>query len=173
MKEWIWSDLHLGHTNIIDYCGRPFTNTNTMDATILRNWRETVKGDDIIWNLGDVRMSATHSWEDLKTIIANLPGRKMLIMGNHDMGKSAKAWRELGFDEVYPYPIIYKKFAILSHEHVFINKAMPYVNIHGHLHEKIVGAPGYVNVSVEQIGYKPVLLEEILDRYNEEKYKEE
>ena len=57
---WITSDTHWSHKNIIEYCGRPFVDASgnpdveLMDKTLLRNWRETVKGDDTIIHLGDV-----------------------------------------------------------------------------------------------------------------------
>lgn len=52
--NWIISDTHFGHANIIKYCNRPFTNVTTMNATLIRNWKALVKNDDTIWHLGDV-----------------------------------------------------------------------------------------------------------------------
>ena len=32
-RTWIWSDLHLRHANIINYCSRPFADAHTMDRS--------------------------------------------------------------------------------------------------------------------------------------------
>lgn len=131
-----------------------------MDKTILRNWRETVKGDDTIINLGDVFFK--WSKERAQNVIQNLPGHKVLILGNHDRSHSVDWWREVGFHEVYPWPIIYKEWYILSHEEVFLNEKMPYINLHGHRHEVKLNKPCYINVCVENTDYKPVLLSSLL-----------
>jgi len=166
MATYIWSDIHLGHTNIIEYCNRPYRDkgghpdTDAMDKDILRGWRETVKGDDTIINLGDVCFK--WSKERLQSVLKNLPGHKILVMGNHDRQHSPDWWREAGFDEVYPYPIIYKQWYILSHEEVFLNDKVPYLNIHGHWHDKKLDKPFYINVCVENTGYKPVLFDSLV-----------
>jgi len=131
-----------------------------MDKALFRAWRETVKGSDTIINLGDFCFK--WSKERLQNVILNLPGHKILILGNHDRHHSVEWWREVGFDEVYPYPIIYKRWYILSHEDVFLNEKMPYINIHGHRHNVKLASPCYINVSVECTGYRPVLLSSLL-----------
>lgn len=164
--EYIFSDLHLNHEAIIQYEKRPFANVQEMNREILKNWREIVSSQDTIWLLGDVAFKT--SKDDLKKIITNLPGRKNLILGNHDRGKSPLWWRDVGFDEVSRYPIIYRDFFILSHEPLYVGAEMPYVNIHGHTHGESSDNPQKVNVSVEVTGYKPLSLDEILDRFRKE-----
>jgi calcineurin-like phosphoesterase family protein len=96
-----------------------------------------------------------------------MPGKKILVLGNHDRGRSLTYWYDIGFDEVYKYPIIYDEFYILSHESIYINHAMPYVNIHGHTHSENTTNLQKINVSVECTGYKPVLLDTITSMFNE------
>lgn len=160
MAEYIWSDLHLGHTNIIRYCNRPFKDTEAMDKALLKAWRETVTGSDTIINLGDFCFKWTK--ERTESVVKNLPGYKILILGNHDRHHSLDWWRSVGFDEVYPYPIIYKQWYILSHEEVFLNEKIPYLNIHGHRHNVKLSPKCYINVSVECTNYKPVALDTLL-----------
>ena len=163
MSIYLWSDLHLNHERIINYEQRPFANVTQMNQALLSAWSETVKSQDTIINLGDVAFSTSHA--ELQKIITNLPGHKILILGNHDRDKSVKWWQEVGFDEVYPYPIIYEGFYILSHESLYVGKEMPYVNLHGHTHGESTDNPQKFNVSVEVIGYRPILFDEIKAKF--------
>jgi calcineurin-like phosphoesterase family protein len=163
MKVYIWSDLHLWHKNIIKYENRPFSSVEEMNDTIIKNWNEIVKPEDTIINLGDVSFRL-HK-EILGICIRQLPGKKILILGNHDRKKPIHWWEDVGFDEVYKYPIIYKKYFILSHEQVYINDSMPYVNIHGHSHSESSNNLQKVNVSIELTDYKPLLFDTIIEKF--------
>jgi calcineurin-like phosphoesterase family protein len=156
---YIWSDLHLGHANIIKHGNRPFADVEAMDQALLHAWRTTVKPLDTIINLGDV--SLRKNKEYLAKTIQSLPGYKILVFGNHDRGRSVKWWLEIGFDEAYKYPIVYEGKYILSHEAVDLAKDSPFINIHGHIHQNKIDHPRYVNVCVEITGHKPVPFEAI------------
>ena len=47
------SDLHFGHSNIIRFDNRPFSNVQEMEETIVKNWNERVAKDDVVNILGD------------------------------------------------------------------------------------------------------------------------
>ncbi len=81
-KVWFTSDTHFGHENIIRYCNRPFRNAEEMNAELIRRWRETVPEDGIVFHLGDFAHGDGRLWNDILSV---LPGRKYLILGNHDM----------------------------------------------------------------------------------------
>ncbi len=70
-------------------------------------------------------------------------------------------WKNVGFDEVIEYPIIYNGFHILSHEPMYLNENMPYMNIHGHIHNLKYESKQFFNVSVECIDYIPISFEKI------------
>lgn len=53
MDTFFTSDLHLGHDNVIKYCNRPFKDGNHMNNSLIRNWNQRVKKDDLIYHLGD------------------------------------------------------------------------------------------------------------------------
>ena len=102
-NEWIISDTHFNHKNIIDYCSRPFYNVHEMNTTMVTRWKGVVKPDDIIYHLGDVgylegNQAIKSDPEQTRNIIQGLPGIKVLVRGNHD--KNPEAMRRMGFDVV-------------------------------------------------------------------------
>ncbi len=52
-NTWFTADFHLGHANIIHYCGRPFPTVEEMDQAILERLNASVKANDILYFLGD------------------------------------------------------------------------------------------------------------------------
>ena len=151
------SDWHLWHSNIIKYASSPFIDYREMNTEIRKRHNEKVHKDDIVINLGDVAF--VHK-EALKEELAKYNGRLWLITGNHD-NHSESWYRDVGFEKVFTMPIIFKKFFILSHEPVYLNDHMPYVNIHGHLHNNKLQSSNYINVGVENWDYYPVSFDQI------------
>ena len=152
------SDMHFGHENIIKYENRPFHSAAEMDDAIIRNWNIVVKKEDEVFVLGDVSF---YNKEKTAEIIKSLNGRKYLILGNHDMNHSVMWWKDVGFDEVSKYPIIFDGFYMLSHEPLYVNENMPYANIHGHIHHLKYDSKQFFNVSVECINYTPINFEQV------------
>jgi calcineurin-like phosphoesterase family protein len=157
IKTYLVSDTHFCHDKIIQYENRPFQNSNEMNETIIKNWNNTVKKTDNIFVLGDFGLGSV---EQLTEICNRLNGYKTLILGNHD--RSKETMLKIGFNEVSKYPIVYKGFYIMSHQPLYMNENMPYVNIHGHIHSKAMEGKQYFNVSVERLGYKPILFDDIV-----------
>jgi len=155
----IWSDLHLGHSKIIEYENRPFTDVYEMDKELLDNWRTFVKKDDTLINLGDLSMYINK--ERMIKLLANLPGKKILIIGNHDRSKPVKWWYEVGFDEVYKHPYVYCDRFILSHKPLEGDLG-GFLNIHGHTHSQREDDNQHRCVSVEKTGYKPLLFDDVI-----------
>lgn len=158
MKVFCIADTHFGHENIIRYCNRPFSSTEEMDRTIIKNWNETVSNKDIVLHLGDVGLC---SRERLKEIIGKLNGKKILILGNHDH-YTKKFYEECGFSEVSKFPILYDGFYLLSHAPLQLSETTPYYNCYGHVHndEKYIETATSKCFCVERIGYRPSLLYE-------------
>ena len=160
-RTFLIADTHFGHANIIAYENRPFADAAEMDAALLENWNRVVGRDDLVLMLGDFALAPARRVTEL---LAALHGRKSLIMGNHDRGHAPEWWRKAGFDWVSPYPIVFEEMLLLSHEPLYVNENMPYVNIFGHVH----GNPAYKDVSgqhmcvsCERIGYTPIPLEDV------------
>ncbi len=156
MSVFFIADTHFGHTNIIEYENRPFQSVKDMNEHMIRSWNGQVNHQDKVFFLGDFGIGDK---EYLSQIVVRLKGRKHMIMGNHDKGRTVKWWLDAGFHEVSEFPIIYKDFYMLSHEPLYVNRNMPYANIFGHVHSN----PAYQTctsqtycVSTERLNYKPI-----------------
>lgn len=89
MDTFFTSDTHFGHTNVIEYCNRPFASAEEMDEAMIQAWNDTVSPKDTVFHLGDFAFSkVTKSAE----IFARLNGSKHLIVGNHDKDAKKLSW---------------------------------------------------------------------------------
>jgi calcineurin-like phosphoesterase family protein len=159
-KVFFTSDHHFGHNNIIAFESRPFEHAEEMTDAMIERWNAVVGREDKVFHLGDFSFL---NKEKTSSIVAKLNGYKILVLGNHDRGRSRAWWLETGFDEVTEYPIIYKDFFFLTHEPIYMNSHMPYVNVHGHIHGQKYEGNQYFNVCVEHWDYTPVTFEFIRD----------
>ena len=75
------ADTHFNHKNIIQYCNRPFQTVEEMNETLIQNWNNVVRTNDIIFHLGDFGFGKINKSID---ILKRLNGKKYLITGNHD-----------------------------------------------------------------------------------------
>lgn len=189
MARWFTSDLHLGHTNIIEYCGRPFHSVGEMNAAIVSRWNEAVASDDEVWVLGDVAMGRM---DETLQLVGELAGRKTLLTGNHDRCWAGKPgvrrervseWRghyyRAGFDTIvdgcvdltiggfdvrachFPY-----RGDSQDHdryvEHRPVDDGVSWL-LHGHVHESWRVADRMINVGVDVWGFRPVAESELVD----------
>lgn len=83
MSLYVMGDLHLSLNS--DKSMEVFHGWENYTERIKENWENTVKDDDIVVLAGDTSwgMTLEESLEDFK-FINNLPGKKVLIKGNHD-----------------------------------------------------------------------------------------
>src|SRR5690606_3135580 len=79
VRQLFTADLHLGHAKVAGLRG--FDDWIHHDAAVANNWREVVGECDTVWILGD--FSCGREAHALR-VLRNLPGRKRLILGNHD-----------------------------------------------------------------------------------------
>lgn len=91
------SDLHLGHVNVLEYCGRPFHNVESMNQGLITRWNDQVNDEDTVYVLGDLAMGRTH---ETIPLARRLAGTKILVRGNHDKATAATYLREGGFSDV-------------------------------------------------------------------------
>jgi len=88
------ADEHFGHTNIIKYTNRPFSNVDEMNHTIISKNNEVVTNSDVVIHVGDFTLA---SKDFAATMIKQLNGQHIFIDGNHDYwlgGKSKQVWEK-------------------------------------------------------------------------------
>src|ERR1700679_1209220 len=78
------SDLHLGHTRIIELANRPFSSVEEMNEQMVLRWNSVVGENDDVFFGGDFMFSKKDVWFD------RLNGVKHLIKGNHDHKETLK-----------------------------------------------------------------------------------
>jgi calcineurin-like phosphoesterase family protein len=106
------SDWHIGHANSIVFDKRPFNDLDHMHRTLVSNFNKKVPVGSLTYFLGDM---ATHSASLTKTVMDQLNGIKILVVGNHD--KNYESCYNAGFDVVMNQATIYiqKQRVTLSH----------------------------------------------------------
>lgn len=118
------------------------------DEALVKMINSKVGRKDILIHLGDVG-----NIEFAK----QLRGHKILIMGNHDSGKTN--YTDI-FDEVYSGALLIGEKLILSHEPVDVPWAF---NIHGHIHDwRHKDDKHHKNVCADVIGYTPINLNQFM-----------
>ena len=166
---YVISDHHFGHSRIIDLCNRPFHDVLMMNSYMILKWNEIVEENDIVYLLGDFFWNEKSAIE----ILPQLKGEIHLILGNHD-----KNWKRV-YNRLQRSPnnpnsnliveensIVEIKEpirAVLCHYPLMAwNGAAHGVKMFfGHTHNNNCLSEGNrFNVSVENIGYCPINLEE-------------
>lgn len=156
-RAFVISDTHWFHDNVIAYCARPAHH----DVLMLSNWYGTVAANDLILHCGDVAVGVAA--EALPERLPSLPGRVFLIRGNHDYGKRLRQYVSRGWSVIKPFEAKYRGWSVW-----FSHKPIPdlpprTVNVHGHIHTHAAPSPAHINVSVEQLNYRPARLADLLD----------
>ena len=156
-SAWVWSDLHLGHDNIIRYTNRPFADSDAMDAALYENWTTTVGCDDEIIFVGDLAMRhavGPHTWRRIRD---GRGAKKRLVIGNHDLTGSGSL-RVDGFNEIGAVLLADGDPPLVFTHIPLIRVPAGCVNVHGHTHDEAPRESRHINVSVEQLDYRPVAL---------------
>ena len=108
-----------------------------------------------MYHLGDVGFMNVTRFNE---IFSQLNGEKVLIKGNHDILKPNQ-WLQ-HFKDIRAYHVLDK--ILLAHVPIHpLSLERWRGQVHGHLHDQVVGDPKYVNISVERINYTPIDFEEL------------
>lgn len=171
MNPYIITDTHFGHAKLSEDILRP----KGFSEKIIKNLKGVLSKDSVLIHLGDVSFTEEESWN---IRITELPGKKYLILGNHDK-RSISWYLSKNWDaicESMSFSLFGKKI-LFSH--------MPQVaegydiNIHGHFHqfglEKVkerepklyaILNKKHFLVSMEETRYIPIRLNRIIEIFN-------
>lgn len=174
---WITSDHHFFHQNIIKYCNRPFKDWCEMNTIMTEEWFNVVKEDDIVFHLGDIFCGCGVvgvSTQEAIEFWNSLPGKKILIKGNHDERLVNKVPMFVDADD----EVNVKNFLIVkwrNKELYLCHRPLDWKNInaggicadkymiHGHTHNyKFPEEWNIFNVSVDVNNWTPVLASSII-----------
>ena len=181
-KTWLYADPHFFHEGVCRFTRydgsplRPWDDAEQMSEDMINSYCELVSPEDRVYFLGDVAMNR----RALDKALPRLPGRKVLVKGNHDIDKLS--YYSQYFDDIRA--CVVKKGFIMTHIPIHPESLARWsVNIHGHLHANVVRKEvtvfqddhtetefvpdnRYICVSVEHTDFKPVLLDDILKKAN-------
>ncbi len=159
-----WSDQHFFHHNIIRYASRPFDSISHMNQVMIKNYWNNVTDKDIVVFGGDVGFGDV---EEIKKFLNVLPGKKILVLGNHEFEKNNLRYRDYEVFDVVTISFVLKhkiedKEITIYITHYPIDKIYlreNTINIHGHIHQHNIGYR-HINMAVENNNYSPVDLTE-------------
>ena len=139
---WFYSDPHFGDEEM-KYLRKNYISD---DEQVKRINSKLGKNDTIIF-LGDIGDTS---------FIKKIKGYKVLVMGNHDAGRSNY---EPFFNEIYEGILIIGPKIVLSHEPIDMRFCF---NIHGHDHSGLYKSANHLNVCAELIDYTPINLTKLI-----------
>ncbi|MGN8152499.1 hypothetical protein ACTJK5_09520 [Agrobacterium sp. 22094] len=173
VRKHYMADPHFGHAAILrsQPVTRPFSTTEEMDAAIIEKVNERVETGDLLFILGDFAFSKDDEY--LRHVFHSLRGRKVLVLGNHDVdnrGAVKKGIARLPWD-IPPVMAMETKDGPngsrvwLSH---YAHRAWPaqhYGSYHfyGHSHGAIAhqGRSRDVGIDVPDMGFGPMTFEDL------------
>lgn len=155
-RTWLISDAHLEHPSIPKFRDL-VTSVEDNTEQIVHHWKNLVGPNDNVICLGDM------AWNKRGLVILqSLPGRKVLVPGNHDHQTDVNHI-ELSktYAKICGGLVNYSGGFWLQHAPMHPEELWGKTNIHGHMHRNALQDPRYVNVNVDFTGMRPVLLDDI------------
>jgi len=181
MEIYIITDTHLGGIKHIERLAG-------FSEKIIKNLKNVLNDNTVLIHLGDVSFGDDEDWT---TQITSLPGKKWLILGNHD--KRTLSWYiEKGWDfvgesmslKMFGKNILFSHIPMIT-DAFFMDPNGHFlrynydINIHGHFHNfgadrvkemepeiyKILNKKHYL-VCLEDLNYQPIKLKRIIENFN-------
>lgn len=154
---WVGTDWHvwsIGHTP-----HHPYQSVSNI-RQLSDSYANDIQVDDVFIYLGDLCDPAVTDLNELKRLVQNIPGYKILVKGNHDT-ETNYFYRDIGFDEVCDVCVINQ--VAFSHFPLKVEPDM--INIHGHLHTEKrsdVDDANHINAYREDYYKHPVEISELI-----------
>jgi calcineurin-like phosphoesterase family protein len=140
-------------------CGRP----SNFEELICNSWKNYLKPEDTMIHLGDVCFRYNDGRAH-KQWIQPMPGKKILVRGNHDK-KSSNWYTDNGWDFVCDdFSLRYKEHK-LKFTHIPVKEELRepgILYISGHEHQNAKNSPNQYVISLELQGYYPIMLDSVL-----------
>ena len=148
MTDYVTSDLHFGHTNIMKFCpvtrARFNSDVTYMNEAMIKEWNAIVKECDHTYILGDVCFT---NQEKAVQYMARLNGTKTLVVGNHDKKLIKSPEFRAQFAEIRDYldinvngtKVVMFHYPIAEWDQMHRGS----VHLHGHLHGGFSGLEEY------------------------------
>ena len=150
--DWhVWSSEHTKH--------HPYQSVSNI-RQLSDSYAKSIQVDDIFIYLGDLCDPAVTDLNELKHFVQNIPGRKILCKGNHDI-ETDSFYREIGFDDVCDVCVINQ--VAFSHFPLKVDPDM--INVHGHLHSEKrsdVDDANHINAYREDYYKHPIEISELI-----------
>jgi len=143
---------------------RGFNTVEEHDHQIISRWNQVVTKRDTVWVMGDVTMEKANY-----EILGKLNGIINVVGGNHDRPQHTR--KMLDYINGFCGATRLKGF-ILTHIPVHPSELERFRgNIHGHVHDQTINDPRYINVSLENTDFYPVLIDDITKRHEDTRMK--
>lgn len=187
MSIYYIADWHYNHENVIHFDNRPFEDVKEMNSKLIKNWKERVTDNDTVYVLGDMFWSKYE--KEMLWVLDQLPGKKVLIIGNHDRMIPNSRVKDKFVQCTHYLEIDDKgRKVVLCHYPIpcFKNHYYGWYHLYGHVHNSfewnmmekaknlmfsLYGHPCHmfnVGVMMPYMNYTPRTLDEIIIANNEE-----
>lgn len=184
-KIFFSSDHHFHHSNIIQFCHRPWGDVRTMDEAMIQLWNETVPKDGIVFHLGDLIFTANLLY--VEQLVNRLNGTIHLIYGNHCLQNRLDRDNAKQIFSYRTYDVVeltvrddkltggHINFFMSHYPHLFWHRGS--YHLHGHVHggplstanEVVPFHPMRYDIGVDNNNYKPISYFELLKVFNIER----
>jgi len=166
---WFSSDLHLGHSNIIKHCNRPFKDVDEMDQTLIDNWNSRIGDRDRVYLLGDFTFKNVKGAQEY---LDQLNGTIHFIKGNHDTKYSSlsPSSKLVLLGEYHELRYNKRKYVLCHYPFESWNGSYRgSIHLHGHCHGSLgvadapdgFSGPGRLDVGVDCHNFYPISLEQV------------
>lgn len=158
----VWSDQHFFHNNICRYADRPFDSVFRMNEVMVQNAQQTLQDDSVVLWGGDVSFGTP---AQTKEVLRSIPGKHFLVVGNHDVDRPEKLKTLqsvfLGITDCLTFEMGHRKVFVSHYPLLKSDLSLQNIQVHGHTHQHLLEGL-FVNMSVEHLDYKPVLLHDLI-----------
>jgi calcineurin-like phosphoesterase family protein len=159
---WFTSDHHFGHSNIINFCNRPYSDVIQMEKDLVTRFNSVVQPGDVVYFIGDI------VWDKKSMdVLPALHGVHRFVLGGHDL----RFFTEKSPNQCPPGVRKYEIWEVNAEGQPIVLCHFPLRewngsyhgvwHLHGHCHGRAFEPPHCLDVSVDAWEFYPVSLTQI------------